>query len=85
MEHLHKRDFIQRGRTVSVELDNQANVKLMDDSNYRNYRNGRRYKYFGGLAERTPFNIEVPQDGMWNIVIDLGGYSGSIRHSIEIY
>lgn len=85
MEHLHTRKFIQRGKTVSVRLDIQANVQLMDDHNYRNYCNGGMYEYYGGLATRTPFNIVVPQSGTWNIVIDLGGNSGSIRHSIEIY
>lgn len=84
MQHLHTREYIERGKTVVVELDIQANVMLMSDSDYRNYKSGGRYNYYGGHAKTTPVKIPVPSNGNWNVVIDLGGGSGRISHSIRI-
>lgn len=87
MEHL-KADLgtLQRGSTVVVTLDKQANVLLMDSSNYRTYSAGRggRFRYFGGLMTRSPARIVVPSTGQWYLAIDLAGRAGTIRHSISI-
>ena len=32
---------------------NAANVQLLDSSNFNNYRNGRQYRYIGGLAKKN--------------------------------
>jgi hypothetical protein len=62
---------------VVVTLDKQANVQLINSSNYSNYANGRRYQYFGGLMTKSPATIAVPRDGHWNVAIDLGGNAGA--------
>lgn len=84
MNHLHIRDYIQGGRTVRVEIDTQANVMLLDDVNYSHYKSGLNFRYDGGFYKTSPALIDVPHTGNWNVVIDLGGGSGTIRHSIEI-
>lgn len=87
MEHL-KADLgqLKRGSTVVVTLDKQANVLLMDASNYRTYSQARggNFRYFGGLIKRSPARIAVPSDGHWFVAIDLGGAGGTIRHSISV-
>ncbi|MDQ0104476.1 hypothetical protein J2T10_004151 [Paenarthrobacter nicotinovorans] len=87
MQHL-KSDLgtVQKGSTVVVTLDKQANVLLMDPSNYRIYSSGRggRYQYRGGLAKQSPVRIPVPSTGHWILAIDLAGGSGQIRHSISV-
>lgn len=75
---------VKRGSTVVVTLDKQANVQLMDRSNYSNYSNGRQYRYFGGLMKRSPARIPVPNDGHWFVAIDLGGGSGRIRSGVDV-
>jgi hypothetical protein len=84
MKHLHYHVTMQRGDTVIVSLDKQANVLLMDKINYNNYRAQRQYKYFGGLAKTSPIRISAPSTGEWNVVIDLGGYEGTVRASVKI-
>lgn len=64
---------VKRGLTVVVTLDKQANVQLMDSSNYSNYTRGRQYRYTGGLMKKSPASIPVPRDGHWFVAIDLGG------------
>ncbi len=74
-----------RGNIVEVTLKgNAANVLLLDTSNYNNYKNGRRYKYYGGHVKRSPYSLVVPNDGRWFVVINLGGYSGQVRSSVRV-
>ena len=69
---------------IQVTLDKRANVRLMDYSNFNNYSNGRQYRFYGGLATVSPFNIRPPSQGHWYVVIDLGGYSGSVQASVRV-
>ncbi|MDR6689978.1 hypothetical protein J2X55_000877 [Microbacterium sp. 1154] len=75
---------IKRGSTVVVTLDKQANVQLMDRSNYSSYASGRQYRYFGGLMKTSPARIPVPSDGHWYVAIDLGGGAGRIRSGVNV-
>jgi hypothetical protein len=73
------------GEVVEVTLSgNAANVFLVDSSNFSSYRSGRQYRYFGGHATRSPIRLQIPSAGTWYLVIDLGGYGGSVRHSMRI-
>jgi len=73
------------GEIVEITLSgNAANVFLADSSNFSSYKSGRGYKYFGGHATRSPVRLQIPTSGHWYAVIDLGGYGGSVRHSMRI-
>jgi hypothetical protein len=73
------------GEVVEVILSgNAANVFLVDSSNFSAYKAGRKYTYYGGHATRSPVRLQVPRSGQWYVVIDLGGYGGSVRHSMRI-
>jgi Domain of unknown function (DUF1883) len=69
---------------VEVTLSSAANVKLMDSSNFSNYRNGGRHEYFGGYVTRSPFRVSVPRPGHWHVAIDLGGHSGNVRAGVRV-
>ena len=66
---------------IQVTLDKQANVKLLDSINYQHYRQGKQYKYHGGLATQSPIDLRPPRQGSWYLVVDLGGYAGRVRAS----
>ncbi len=83
-DHLHERLFLKRGDVVEVACDTQANVILMDDSDYANYRADRSYRYYGGFFTHFPARLAPPSSGYWNVVLDLGGGQASIRHSITV-
>jgi len=73
------------GEIVEVTLSgNAANVFLLDSANFSSYKAGRRYRYFGGNAKRSPVQLPIPGAGHWYLVIDLGGCAGSVRHSMRI-
>lgn len=75
---------LERGRIVEVQLSAAANVRLMDSTNYSNYKNGQRHRYYGGYVTRSPYRITVPNSGHWYLTIDLGGYAGKVKHSARV-
>ena len=75
----------KKGEIVEVVLSgNSANVKLMNSSNFSNYKNGRKHTYYGGHATKSPIRIPVPNSGHWYVTIDLGGCSGNVKSSVNI-
>jgi hypothetical protein len=84
MDFLHT-DFTGGSETVAlVTLDGQANVLLVDDINFSSYRQGRSFSYYGGWASRSPVRLSPPHHGHWHVVVDLGGYTGTIRAGIRV-
>lgn len=76
---------LRGGSTVVVTLrGNAANVRLLDSSNFSSYRAGRRHRYFGGLAQRSPVHLRVPRDGHWHVTVDLQGLAGQVRSSVYV-
>lgn len=69
---------------VKVTLDSWANVLLLDDNNFNKYRRGERYQYYGGHVANSPYSIRPPHHGHWNVVIDRGGYTGTVRASVNL-
>ena len=75
----------QRGNVVEVTLSGSAaNVRLLNSSNYQNYRAGRRHSYSGGLAKRSPTNLTIPSSGTWYLVVDMQGLRGRVKSSIRV-
>ena len=68
------------GSTVTVSLrGSSANVRLLDEANFRSYQRGLPHAYAGRFARRSPVRITIPHNGRWYVVADLGGYKGSVR------
>jgi hypothetical protein len=84
MNYLHREFDLDSGDVVQVTLDGQANVMLLDPSNYESYRNGRPYHYHGGHAQTSPVRLEVPHGGKWHVVVDLGGNAGRVRAGVGV-
>lgn len=73
-----------RGEIVEVTLTSGANVRLMDNSNFSDYKNGRRHSYIGGLAKQSPLRLQIPNSGRWHVAIDMQGLQGSTRASVRV-
>ncbi|MGA7495923.1 MAG: DUF1883 domain-containing protein [Isosphaeraceae bacterium] len=83
MNFLHAESHLDAGDLAVIELDSQANVMLMDDINFSSCRSGRSFRYHGGLAKRSPVHLAAPHTGHWNVVVDLGGYAGSVQAGVS--
>jgi len=84
MNFLHYDINAGSGNAVRVTLDKQANVVLLDDSNFHRYKNGGPFQYYGGLAKQSPIVLRIPYSGHWNVVVDLGGLPGTVNVSVEV-
>lgn len=84
MQFLHQREYLNVGDVVVVDCSHRCNIRLMSDNDFASYRRGGSHRYHGGHYERLPAHIVVPSSGYWNIALDLGGGSASIRHSIRV-
>ena len=84
MNYLHYEFDLDSDDVVEVTLDRQANVRLLDDTDYSAYRRGSEHRYYGGLAKESPVRIPAPHAGHWHLVIDLGGYAGTVQASARV-
>jgi len=75
-----------RGEVVECNLQgSQANVALLDSSNYSSFRGGRAWRGVGGLAQRSPVRLAIPHAGHWFGVAYLpAGSRGSVRAGFRV-
>lgn len=75
-----------RGDVVEVTLSGSAaNVVLLDSSNFSAFKSGRRHRYHGGLAKKSPVRLTVPNSGHWYAVVYIpAGYRGSVRAGFRL-
>jgi hypothetical protein len=84
MNFLHYEFDLGLDDAVEVQLDKQANVLLLDGNNFQRYRNRQQFTYRGGLATASPVVLRPPHSGRWHVVIDRGGYGGTVRASARV-
>ena len=73
----------QKGEIVEVTLTAGANVQLMNNENFTNYKSGKKCRYYGGLATRSPYRLAIPDAGDWHVVIDLKGLGNSTVATVK--
>ena len=74
-----------QGDIVVVTISgNAANVRLLDSTNFQNYKSGRRHSYHGGRMTQSPTEIPIPRGGSWHVVIDMQGLRGHARASVNV-
>ena len=76
--------FLTSGTAIEVTLSGQANVMLLDKSNFYRYRQGRQFRYHGGLVKHSPFRLQTPTSGEWHVAIDLGGGRGRVLAELTL-
>ena len=81
----HDLGFRRGGEIVQITLSgNAANVRLMDSSNFSSYKNGRQHRFYGGLAKRSPVNLQIPHAGNWYVAVDMEGLAGTVRSAARM-
>ena len=81
----HDLGYRSAGEIIEVTLSGSgANVRLMDSSNLSAYKNGRRHRYVGGLAKKSPLRFQIPSSGHWYVAVDMQGLRGSVRSGVRV-
>jgi len=70
MKFIHQREHLNEDDIVVIECSQRCNIRLMNDANFRCFKNGGRHTYHGGAFDRFPAKITVPSTGFWNITLD---------------
>lgn len=75
-----------KGEIVEVTLKGSAaNVRLMDGTNFRHYKAGRKHRYEGGLIKKSPHQLVIPRTSHWYVTVDLNGLrSRSVRSEVRV-
>jgi hypothetical protein len=77
--------FQPSGTVVTVTLSGtEANVRLLDELNFRSYQRDDAHHYVGGHYRRSPAVLHVPTDGRWHVAVDLGGAAGNVTSSVQV-
>jgi hypothetical protein len=77
--------YRQAGDVVEITLSgNAANVRLLDNSNFHAYRNGRQHRCIGGLAQQSPVRLQLPNSGHWHVAVDMQGLRGTTRAAFRV-
>ncbi len=84
MSYIHQEFNLSSGQAIEVTLDKQANVLLLDATNYSHYRRRQQFRYYGGLVKVSPYRIAAPHAGHWHLVIDRGGLGGTVRAATRL-
>ena len=84
MNYLHHEVDAGPDDVIEVTLDGQANVMLLDSINFGKYQKIESFRYYGGLAEHSPNRLVPPDSGHWHVVIDLGGYAGTVKAGVRV-
>lgn len=82
----HNLGRLFKGQQVEVSLaGNAANVFLLNDVNYKRYSSAQKYSGFGGLAKQSPLTMTIPNNDLWHIVVDFGGYVGKVDSKVIVH
>ena len=66
--------------SVDVKLQYASDVFLVDSINFQHYKNGRKFRYFGGHYTKSPITISVNGAGRWYLIV-----KGSGQYSYRFY
>lgn len=71
---------------MTVHFSEPTRVMLIGDYDYKKYKEHKTYNYRGGHLEVSPHDFEIPNDGLWHIVIEKGSYYNprEITASVEM-
>jgi len=81
----HDIGVIDQGHILEVTLDRPAHVRIMDDTNYENFKNRQTYTSVVSKVTDSPYKVKLPRSAHWFVVIDLDGKPGAVASSVKVY
>lgn len=86
MEYQHwDLGHLSGGEIVEVTISGTGpNVLLLNTTNFNAFKHGKKHRYFGGLAKKSPVRLQVPNAGTWHLVVHFGGYKGRAKIGVNV-
>lgn len=79
----HYLGFLNGGEVISVKINQQAHVALLDTPNLSRYARRQRYRHYGGLQSYAERRYKIPFPGEWHIAINTGAPSSQVRGEVR--
>jgi hypothetical protein len=70
---------------IQITLNAPANVLLLDEGNFQNYRDVKRFDYVGGSYTPSTFYLVPPKQQRWYLVIDQRGGPLTVNPLIRLF
>jgi hypothetical protein len=85
MKFLHFDVWTKASDVIRVDLNGaEATVRVMDESNFRNYESGGQHQYYGGCYRQSPAFITPPSGGHWHVVVDPAGGARRVEARVSV-
>lgn len=83
MKFLHKTFELKKKEIIEVHIDVATKVKFMTGRDFKHYKLGKTYTFYGGLFEESPVRFVVPFEAVWNVVVEKGSFRSPIAVSAQ--
>ncbi len=83
MRFLHGRVKANKGGKIRVKVSMRTRVLIMNDRNFKRYKNNMSFTYYGGHKEGE-YEFQVPSTNFWNVVVEKGSYANPIDIKVNI-
>ncbi|MCH2341869.1 MAG: DUF1883 domain-containing protein, partial [Pseudomonas sp.] len=85
MKFIHQREHLNEDDFVIIECSQPCNIRLMNDKNFRSFKNGGRHAYHGGAFDKFGVfqkQLQAPfQDGtMYAVIFSSASPTGGDRY-----
>jgi len=67
--HLHKSLHLSEKEIIQLKIEKPVNVYLLDNANYHLFMQDRPYTFHGKEIDTSPFFMNPPYPGDWELVI----------------
>jgi hypothetical protein len=78
MRFLYKKFQAKKKEIVEVRIDRRTKVRFMTAVDFKRYKNGRSFNFFGGTFETSPVLFVLPYDSVWHVVVEKGTHYNPI-------
>jgi hypothetical protein len=76
---------LKAGSFVEVKMNIAANVRILAESAFEEYKKKAPHQFIGGYVKFSPYTVNLPETGHWYIVVDRGGKPGTVSASVSVY
>lgn len=72
------------GKSVVITTNRSVFVRILDDENYRLYRDGQDCRAFQGSITTSPYRFRIPRDAHWHVIVDPYTAAGLAEFTVRL-
>lgn len=74
MKFLYKKFQAKKKEIIEVTIDRPTKVRFMTAVDFKRYKNGRSFNFFGGTFDGSTVHFVLPYDSVWHVVVEKGSH-----------